>query len=513
MRAYNLLSLLLVTACAVTLGCVSNASRSEVSKLAEPTAETIASTDQLESAVPLALESQVTNVSFAEPVGSEEPDSVTADLDEPLTDLIDPIISPDVTMAAEQIPIPARYQESDLAMLEHLAAEQNPKLVRLYREYQAAASRSNYVDKLPDPKVGANVFGNPIETASGSQQANLSISQTIPWLAKLNAEEQRASFEAFAIRAEYSAERLRVIAAVQSQWAKLYVIEQQIQVTLANSSLLESLTEVANARVATGQATQGDVLLGTLELSKLDELLLIFRQQKVATIAELNRLAGRRAETPITSPTQLEIVKPEWSSDTIFQVALNEQPEIQAAHLRTQATSWGVQVARFSRRPEFMISANYFVTDDNRPASNVVNVGEDPWALGAQISIPIWKKKYDAMKNEAGWKHQAAHNIVQELTDRYDALILDLVTESNRAAETALLYQNSIVPQAEQTLAADQDAYVNGIVEFDRVIRDYRNLFTLELGYHKALGDLATSNAKIQQAAGAPVPLKPVTTK
>ncbi|HCS50529.1 TolC family protein [Rubinisphaera sp.] len=397
---------------------------------------------------------------------------------------------------------------SERIYLESLAADQNPKLIRLYREYQTAASRSHYVDKLPDPKLGANVFGNPVETASGSQQANISLSQTIPWLSRLNAEQQRACFEAMAIRAEYAAERLRVIAAVQTQWARLYLIEQQIEITQANQLLLESLIDVANSRVSIGKASQGDVLLGTVEYSKLEEQLLVFRQQKQSVVSELNRLTGRPAGTPIKPPAKLDILKPEWSLQEVTQIALNEQPEIQAAHLRTQATEWGIEVARLMRRPEFMISASYFITDDNRPPSPFVNVGEDPWALGAQISIPIWRDKYDAIKNEAGWKHQAAHNSVQELLDRYDALLLDLVTESHRAAETANLYKSSILPQAEQTLAADQDAYINGVVEFDRVIRDYRNLFTLELGYHKAISDLTIANAKIQQAAGVPVPLK-----
>ena len=39
-------------------------------------------------------------------------------------------------------------------------------------------------------------------------------------------------------------------------------------------------------------------------------------------------------------------------------------------------------------------------------------------------------------------------------------------------------------------------------VEFDRVVRDFRNLVTLELGYHRAIGRLATALARIQQATG-----------
>lgn len=398
--------------------------------------------------------------------------------------------------------LPVSVITSSLTQLEQTALDQNPQLVRLYQLYQAASARSQYVDKLPDPRLGASVFGNPIETAAGSQRANMSLSQTIPWLGKLNAEQQRACFDALAARAEYAAERLRVIASVRTGWYRLYVIDRQIQTTEANQSLLKTLIEVANARIATGAATQGDVLLGTLELSQLEERLLTYRKQRRAVEAEINRLTGRPVDVPIQSPAELHVGVPDLDASTIHQIALSSQPEIEAARLRTQATHWGIEIARLSRRPEFMLSANYFLTDDNRPATPVVDVGEDPWALGVQVSLPIWQRKYDAMSTEAGWKHQAAHSSVSELSDRFESMIVDLLTEARRAAETAQLYQSTILPQARQTLSADQDAYSNGSVEFDRVVRDYRSLLTLQLGYEKSIGDLAIANARLQQIAG-----------
>ena len=391
---------------------------------------------------------------------------------------------------------------SELNALVNTAVEQNPRLIRLYQEYQAAAARSQYVDKLPDPKLGANIFGDPIETASGSQRANMSLSQTIPWLGRLDAQQQQACLEALAIQAEYAAERLRVIAGVRVGWYRLYVIDRQIETAEANQELLKSLIDVANARIATGNASQGDVLLGTLELSKLEERLLTYRKQRRAVEAEVNRLSGRPANTSIASPQKVDAEKIGMDAAAVHQLALESQPEIEAARLRAEASRWGVEVARLSRRPEFMLSASYFFTDDNRPASAVVDVGEDPWALGVQVSIPLWREKYDAIENEAGWKHQAAHYSVAELSDKYDALILDLLTEAKRAAETAQLYRTTILPQARQALTADQEAYSNGGVEFDRVIQDYRSLLTLELGSHQALGELAIANARLQQAAG-----------
>ncbi|MBD3675037.1 MAG: TolC family protein [Planctomycetaceae bacterium] len=428
----------------------------------------------------------------------------------------EPVVENSVTEEAENLiqlvgisyddppPAPAENEESitPLSTLEQIALDRNPKLVRLYHEYQSAVSRSHHIDKLPDPKIGANIFGNPIETASGSQQANLGLSQSIPWLERLNAEQQKAIFEAFAIRSEYRAARLRVLSGVRVGWYRLYVIDRQISTTKANQDLLQSLIDVANARISTGQASQGDVLLGTLELSQLEERLLTYRKQRRAVAAEINRLLARPAETPIEIPESIQVKTTPLTSPEIYQLALSHQPEIEAARLRTQATRWGIEVARLKRRPDLMFSANYLITDNNRPPSGIVNVGQDPWSVGVQMSVPLWKEKYDSIRNEAGWKHQAAQRSVQEISDRYDALILDLFTEAERAAETARLYETTILPQARQTLSADQNSYSNGAVEFDRVIRDYRSVLTLELEYQKAIGDLAIANARLEAAAG-----------
>lgn len=403
--------------------------------------------------------------------------------------------------------IPQPALSHSLSELEMLAVDQNPRLVKLYQDYHAATSRAVYIDELPDPKLGASVFGAPIETASGSQRAVLSASQLIPWLGKLSAEEQRASFNAFAIRADYMAERLRVVAAVRTGWYQLYVIDKKIEIAKTNQDLLKTLIEVANAQIATGTATQGDVLLGTLELTKLEERLLTYAKLRIAIQAEVNRLVARDVDAPVTVAEDLQITLPPLSAQAVYQSALESQPEIQAAQLRTQATRWGIEVAHLSRRPELTVSAKYFFTDNNRPPSTIVDVGEDPWSLGAQVSIPLWKEKYDALEDEATWKHLASTNSETELLDRYDARITELLAEAERAEETTNLYKNTILPQAQQTLRADQESYSRGAVEFDRVIKDYRNLLTLELGYHQAVGELAISLARLSQVIGQDIPV------
>jgi outer membrane protein TolC len=395
-----------------------------------------------------------------------------------------------------------------LAELEAIAVAQNPALTRISREYEAAAAKSDYVDALPDPTIAGSVFITPIETAAGSQRANLTLSQKIPSLARLDAQARQACLDAMAIQQVYASERLKIVGDVRARWYQLYVIAKQIEINTENQDLLEALIEVANARVETGDATQGDVLVATVQYSKLEERLVSLRQQRVSVTAEINRLLGRNSETPIGTADELPSVLPEWDHAMLRQVAWEHQPDLIAAHIRTQATLWGLEVARLKRRPDFSLSASWFGIEGNRPTPNIVDVGRDAWAIGGSVSIPISRRKYDAIEREANWKHQASHASVEELRQRYDSLLRDLWEQARAADETAKLYQDTILPQARDTLEADQESYANGNVEFDRVIRDFRSVVTLELGYHRAVGQLATAVARIRQATG--IELEPV---
>ena len=102
-------------------------------------------------------------------------------------------------------------------------------------------------------------------------------------------------------------------------------------------------------------------------------------------------------------------------------------------------------------------------------------------------------------------EHYAAHASEDEIALRLDAQLRDLWEMARASQQTVELYEKSILPQARQTFEADQKSLINNTVTFDRVIRDYRALLSLELGYHRALGQLATSLARIRQTVGVDV--------
>jgi len=397
--------------------------------------------------------------------------------------------------------------EDTLDNLENWAVNANPSLRRLREEAAAARAKTGYVAKLPDPSLGTMFFIPPMNLDPDRQVAEVQIMQMIPWLSRLSAEAQQAHLDALAAENLYHAERLRVMGDLRANWFKLYVLGKQIETIEADKAQLESLIKTANARVATGDAQPGDVLMATLELSALQEQLLSYRQQVAATAAELNRLAGRDVGVRIMPPESLVAELPLWDHEMLRQIARQSQPELNAARLRTAAAQWGIEVARLKRRPDLTFGAGWILMD--APGAMMSGAGADSFTVGLTATVPLWHRKYDAMTAEASSMHVAAHASEDEVALRLDALLRDLWEQARASQQTVELYQKSILPQARQTFEADQKSLVNNTVTFDRVVRDYRTLLNLELGYHRALGQLATTLARIRQAVGVDLPPQP----
>lgn len=397
-----------------------------------------------------------------------------------------------------------------LQKLIQLGVVSNPKLQKLSYQARAAWARIPQLRSLPDPTVSSNVYIHPIETAAGSLRANVIVAQKFPWWHRLSLQGKQAAVNAQAADQLFAAARLQVISMIESSYYQLYILGQKIRINNTNREYLKSLVRIANAKVSVGQASQGDVLRATLELSRLTVELEKLEQKVVGAKANLNALLNRRPDAPLPMPK--EITPPnvrEWKVAPLLAQAGANQPELIAAALREEAARVGIDVARLQRIPDVTLSAGWTGIEDNRPATNVVDVGRDAWAVGVSVNIPLWHPKYRAMEKEASSRLQAAILGRTSLLRRFEAAIADTLQEARSAQKIVEIYQGAILPQAKQTLETDSQSYQQGKVEFDRVISDFRNLVTLESAYHENLGRQAIAVARLVQLIGAPPQVLP----
>jgi outer membrane protein, heavy metal efflux system len=133
------------------------------------------------------------------------------------------------------------------------------------------------------------------------------------------------------------------------------------------------------------------------------------------------------------------------TNPALRELAMETQPEIVAAKLRTQATAWGVRAAALQRVPDVTVSyERMFMEPLETGMFPMPGRRKDPWLVGASINLPIWHSKYAGIETEATRRHFAAHASVEEAVWEFDARLLDLWEQARAARATIELFEETL---------------------------------------------------------------------
>ena len=121
------------------------------------------------------------------------------------------------------------------------------------------------------------------------------------------------------------------------------------------------------------------------------------------------------------------------------------------------------------------------------------------------ITLPIWRSKYDAGVREAD---AAIRQQQYERDQQLNALHADTVTAlfKLRDAERQMdLYKNTLLPKANESLAATQRSYSAGSAPFADLIDSQRVLLNFELSYARSITDHNQARTVLEKLTGQPL--------
>ena len=171
----------------------------------------------------------------------------------------------------------------------------DPWLTGNRHQQQMLESLSIAANTLPDPKVSIGIANIAADTLRFQQeqmtQFKLGVSQIFPrgdTLALMDKQLKAESYQYPYLRQDRSE---KVALTVGMLWLDAYQMQQSINLIAENKSLFTQLIDVAEARYSStiGQAQQQDIIRAELELTRIDDKLVQFTQQKNAYIGQLNQ--------------------------------------------------------------------------------------------------------------------------------------------------------------------------------------------------------------------------------
>jgi outer membrane protein TolC len=259
---------------------------------------------------------------------------------------------------------------------------------------------------------------------------------------------------------------------------------------------MRQFVDIAMKQYEVGMGKQVDIFRAQTELSSLITEGINLEQEKKVTEAMINTILNRPANSPLGYVPDVTDTTATWTFNQIVPLALDARPELKVMDHNINMNSAELALSKREYLPDLMVRFMY---------KDMTNTGDDFWALMGGVSVPLafWSKgkfKGKVQENQLNLKRAE-----EEYTEMKNMILFEVQqalvkVESNKNVLT--LYENTVVPQAEQTMQSTLAVYQTGKTEFLMLIDAYRMLLMAKLDYYMAVMNYMTSQAELEQAVG-----------
>lgn len=380
------------------------------------------------------------------------------------------------------------------------ALQQNPDIQASRKQLEALAHQVPVAASLQDPMLKVTVQPEQVQTAAGQQELMLSASQNLPWFGKLDARASVAEAQTNVARARLAAVELATIAKVKRAYFELYFIQQAIAVTQEEQELLGDIRDVANSRYQTGGTSQQDVLRAELEISNLENELIQLQQQLASGQARLARLLHVAPQTRLRA---LDTLPPEDALadlEMLQAAAIRARPVLHAKLAEVKRDQLGVQLANLEYKPDITLGLSW--VDVAKAGISPVANGRDAFLLSVGGNLPVYRKRLDSSVRSAEAKAVSTAREYDSLRDGTQEEVADLFAKARSQHEMMLLFEEDILPKAQQTLQVSSQAYNVGKVDFLQLIDNWRQLLRYEVTHRRLEASLRQTLADLENVVG-----------
>ena len=390
-------------------------------------------------------------------------------------------------------PIAAAAQEITLAEAERLALAQAPWLAHHRTNVDAAAERTVYEGRLPDPQLTLGLINVPLAADPFRREdmtmTMVGIRQSFPPGDTLALKSRRAEKELTREEAKVEAERRNLLRQVRQAWLELYFQQESLRLLHESRRLQQKQLEAAEGRYRAAADMQQVVIRARQAVARVNEREPMLKAQIARTRAQLGRWIGAAATLPL--PAALPVL-PTPSTD--FDPA--RHPEWLASEAMFDAARLEVDMARQDYKPAWMLDLSYGV---RRPMPDGT---ERPNMVTAMVTLdlPVFRaKRQDRRLAEKQALESGARLETEDKRRELEAMHQSMRAEYEALATRAKIFEEQLLP------AIRREAQVT-IAGFARDKTEYRDAqmkaIEAEQEYTRVRVDLAKTQAELLYLIG-----------
>ena len=155
-------------------------------------------------------------------------------------------------------------------------------------------------------------FKEELQTRAGPLEEKYAIAQKFPFFGKRGLRGKVAENNAVIAEEAYKSKSLSIFSQVTRAYYELFFVDQSIKVNEELADQVRHFARVAERKYATGRQSQASVYRAQVELAKIINDLVTFRQERKSALARLNALLDRSPKEPLkpAEPTEIRLQIP-----------------------------------------------------------------------------------------------------------------------------------------------------------------------------------------------------------
>jgi outer membrane protein TolC len=380
--------------------------------------------------------------------------------------------------------------------------------------------------------------------------------QMFPWFGVLRNAKDEMSLMANAKYELMRDTKLQVLYEVQSTWYELYRIQKEISISEKNIEILKIIERLAlvkyksasaessatksNASSASNSATRSsnvtdgmqsmnagqtgqtttpasssmqsgtmsssqggsrlvDIYAIQIEAGELENNIELLKSQQKTSIAEFNALLNRPLSAPVSVSDSLHIKTPGLNINAVSDSMMANNPMLGMLDYEKQSYEARKKMVSRMGLPMIGLGLNYsLINKSEDPMGEPEMNGKDMLMPMVAVTLPIYRKKYNAMKNESELLEMATSENIQSVSNSLQVEFLQAVQLYDDSWRRINLYEKQF-DLASKTLDLVIKDFSSAAAELTEVLRVRQQTFDYELKQAKAVADYNTAVAWLRK--------------
>jgi cobalt-zinc-cadmium efflux system outer membrane protein len=330
-------------------------------------------------------------------------------------------------------------------------------------------------------------------------QKKIGLSQHFPFPGKLGLKKKMARYDADMMETDYQHLKNMLVSEVKTAYYELFFVNKAKEITEKNKVLLSDIAKLAETKYMVGQGIQQDVLSAHLELSKLDQKLIDLKNEETQIQFKLKTLLFRSKESSPVVPEEVKKTEFVVDREKLKKEALENNPMLREQKYLVDQSQVSYKLAKKKYFPDFELTLKY--GEDQMSAGSLGKERFIETMVGFNLPIYFFHKQNKMVEEKADLLSSAQESFSykqNELTNDLE----DKISELKRNSDLLELFEDGILPQAQQSFQSAQTAYQVNKVDFQTLLSGLMNLYEYEMNYYMTLTEYQKSLAELEVIVG-----------